>query len=104
MDGMLRKLFLGFIRLHILHHAGEAPIYGSEIKAELERHGYRLSYGTLYPVLHSLERDGYLESQTKIKGGKQRRYYTLTSKGEKLLVEAKVKLRELTEEVLGEGL
>ena len=57
---MLRDFFLGFIKIHVLHHAAQEPIYGVAMIAELARHGYDLSPGTLYPLLHSLEEQGYL--------------------------------------------
>ena len=47
-----RDLLSGFIRLHILHHAVEGELYGQWMIEELARHGYRLSPGTLYPLLH----------------------------------------------------
>ena len=56
-------VFGGFVRMHILHHAAEAPICGVDIIAELARHGYRLSPGTLYPVLHELEKTGCLKAR-----------------------------------------
>ena len=40
---MVRDFFLGFIKIHILHHAEHAPVYGVAIIAELRRHGYDLS-------------------------------------------------------------
>jgi hypothetical protein len=55
-----RDLLSGFIRLHILHHAAEGELYGQWMMEELARHGYRLSPGTLYPLLHGLEKRGYL--------------------------------------------
>ena len=55
-------IYSGLIRLHILHHASKEPIFGLGIIEELGRHGYRLSPGTLYPLLHGLEREGYLRS------------------------------------------
>ena len=61
---VLKDFFLGFIKIHILYHASREPIYGVEILEELERHGYRLSPGTLYPTLHRLEKEGYLESKS----------------------------------------
>ncbi len=60
---MLRDFFLGFIKIHILHHAAQEPIYGLAMIDELRRHGYDLSPGTLYPILHSLERAGYLSRE-----------------------------------------
>jgi PadR family transcriptional regulator PadR len=53
-----RDLYSGLIRLHILHHAAEEPIFGLGMLEELARHGYRISPGTLYPLLHGLEKKG----------------------------------------------
>ena len=52
----------GLIRLHVLHHAAEEPIFGLGMIEELARHGYRISPGSLYPLLHGLEKKGYLRS------------------------------------------
>lgn len=97
---MLRSLFLGFAKIHILHHASKEPIYGLWIIEELERHGYRLGPGTIYPTLHSMTRDGYLRCESKVVNGKVRKYYTITKKGSDVLNQAIGKLRELVEEVL----
>ena len=61
-------LLTGFIRLHILHHAAEQEIYGQWMIDELAHHGYRLSPGTLYPMLHAMERNGYLTSRVQREG------------------------------------
>jgi DNA-binding PadR family transcriptional regulator len=97
---MLRHFFLGFIKIHVLHHAAEKPIYGLWIIEELGRHGYQLSPGTLYPILHALEADGFLRSREQLVDGKIRKYYEITAKGRKTLVEAKKKIKELVEEVM----
>lgn len=55
-----RDLYSGLIRLRVLHHAAEEPIFGLDMAEELERHGYHISPGTLYPLLHGLESKGYL--------------------------------------------
>ena len=44
---------------HIIAHAAREPIFGFRIIEELARHGYKLNPGTLYPLLHGLERKGY---------------------------------------------
>ena len=93
---------MGFIKIHILHHASEEEIYGTAILEELRRHGYDLSPGTLYPTLHNLEVEGYLLKVERIVGGKVRKYYRITAKGLKILNEVKPKIRELVAEVLGE--
>ena len=96
---MFRDIFQGFIKLHILYHAAEAPVFGLELMEELARHGYRLSPGTLYPLLHSLEKDGYLTCEKKIIQGKVRKYYTATESGTRLLTEGKQKALELLHEI-----
>ncbi|HZU44654.1 MAG TPA: PadR family transcriptional regulator [Terriglobales bacterium] len=88
-------LYSGLIRLHILHHACEEPIFGLGMIEELARHGYRLSPGTLYPIMHSMEQNGLLRSRQQKANGKIRRVYSATAKGRKALRAAKQKLREL---------
>lgn len=97
---MLRDFFLGFVKVHVLHHARRGPIYGVWFLAELERHGYHLSPGTLYPLLHSLEAAGYLEREDRVVEGKVRKYYRITTLGESALSEARSKIRELVDEML----
>jgi len=97
---MMRNIFLGFIRIHILHHAYEGDIFGVEMMEELRRHGYLISSGTLYPILHSLEEDGYLTRRDEVVSGKVRKYYKITEKGIDALKDAKKKIQELTEEVM----
>jgi PadR family transcriptional regulator PadR len=99
---VLRDFFLGFVKIHILHHAAQEPVYGTALIAELRRHGYDLSPGTLYPVLHALEEAGYLVRANRIVGGKVRKYYTATQAGRDALSEARLKIRELVAEVLEE--
>jgi DNA-binding PadR family transcriptional regulator len=69
---------------------------------ELARHGYRLSAGTLYPILHGLQKRGYLKSHNEVVNGKVRKYYRATTSGKAALQEAKAKIAELVEEVLYE--
>ena len=90
-----KDLYAGLIRLHILHHAAEEPIFGLGIIEELGRHGYTLSAGTLYPILHGLESRGYLKSKPERLGKRFRRVYRVTPKGRRALEAAKVKVREL---------
>ncbi|MBI3972039.1 MAG: helix-turn-helix transcriptional regulator [Chloroflexi bacterium] len=97
---MLRDFFLGFIRIHVLHHACQEPVYGLQLIAELARHGYRLSPGTLYPVLHGLEKSGYLVREERVVDGKRRKYYRATPRGQEALAEAKARIAELVAEVL----
>ena len=97
-----REFFLGFIKIHILYHASREPIFGVEIAEELGRHGYSISPGTLYPTLHRLEKEGYLESSSRVVNGRVRRYYRATAEGKLVLEESKKKIRELVTEVMEE--
>jgi len=96
---MIRNIFLGFIRIHILYHASKKEIFGVEIMKELKRHGYSISPGTLYPILHSLENQKYLISRKEVVGGKVRKYYKITKKGSNVLDKSKIKIKELVNEV-----
>ncbi len=100
MRDIFRETFLGFIRVHLLHHAAQQRIFGTEMIEELGHHGYELSPGTLYPILHAMEGAGYLSSEQENVAGKMRRYYSITPQGRAVLEQLKQKVRELTREVL----
>ncbi len=97
-----REFFLGFIKIHILYHASKEPIFGVEIAEELARHGYSLSPGTRYPVLHRLEKEGLMESSSRVVNGRVRKYYQATAEGKLVLEQSKRKIRELVTEVIEE--
>ena len=99
---MLKDFFLGFVKIHVLYHASREPIFGVEISEELARHGYSVSPGTLYPMLHRLEREGYLQSSSKVVNGRMRKYYRATAEGKQVLEQSKRKIRELVTEVIEE--
>lgn len=88
-------LYGGLIRLHILYHASREPVFGLGIIEELGRHGYKLSAGTLYPMLHGMEEADYLRARSRVVDGKMRRNYVITAKGRGALSAAKTKVREL---------
>jgi PadR family transcriptional regulator PadR len=96
-----RDLYSGLIRLHVLHHAVKEPIFGLGMVEELARHGYRISPGTLYPLLHGLEKKGYLRSSTHRNGKSLRKVYRATPLGRNALLAAKSKVRELFSELIG---
>jgi DNA-binding PadR family transcriptional regulator len=94
-----RKLHSGLIRVHVLVHAAHEPIFGLAMMEELAHHGYRIGPGTLYPLLHGLERGGLLRSVLKNVGGRKRRVYKITFAGRKALDKARVKVDELHHEL-----
>lgn len=97
---LLRDVQLAFMRIHILHHAVQEPFYGLWMREELAQHGYDISVGTLYPMLHQLEEHGYLDSEQRLHDGRYRRYYRATEAGRVLLGEIRLKLKELVDEAL----
>jgi DNA-binding PadR family transcriptional regulator len=100
MNDIFRDIFLAFVRVHLLHHAAEGPIYGLEMIEELARHGYEIGPGTLYPIFHSLEAAGYLACERRAVDGKVRKYYRITEAGREVLHRLRPKIRELVGEVL----
>ena len=93
-------LYSGLIRLHVLHHAvHEPPVFGLGMMEELARHGYRISPGSLYPLLHGLEKKGYLRSSEHRDGRSIRRVYRATPQGRRALAAIKTKVRELFQEL-----
>jgi PadR family transcriptional regulator, regulatory protein PadR len=94
-----RELIGGFIRIHVLHHAAHKPVFGVWLIEELREHGYKVGPGTLYPILHGLEDVGYLKSKFIPHDGKRRRVYMISSAGRRALQSAKVKIKELYEEL-----
>jgi PadR family transcriptional regulator PadR len=99
-----KDLYGGLIRLHILHHASQEPIFGAGIAEELRRHGYDISPGTLYPMLHAMEEKGYLASRQELSTQRIRRLYEATPDGRQALAAAKVKVKELFGELFEDDL
>jgi PadR family transcriptional regulator, regulatory protein PadR len=97
---LMRDVLRGFMRVHILHHASEQPVFGLEMIEELRRHGYSISAGTLYPMLHGLEEAGALHLRQTLVAGKNRKYYKTTRSGDALVAELRLKVREFVDEVL----
>ncbi len=95
-----RDLYSGLIRLHVLHYAVQQPIFGLGMIEELSRHGYRISPGSLYPLLHGLEKKGYLRSREVRSGKSLRKVYQATPLGRKALAAAKEKVHELFRELM----
>ena len=97
-DPIVREFLLTFWKIHILHHAEEQGVYGHWMLEELHRHGYRLSPGTLYPLLARMARRGWLRS-SEPKGSKDPRVYRITPEGSEVLRRLRTSLAELQHEV-----
>ncbi|MEW6272021.1 MAG: helix-turn-helix transcriptional regulator [Thermodesulfobacteriota bacterium] len=100
MPPLIRDFRLGFWKIHILHHAAARDVWGLWLLEELAEHGYRLSPGTLYPVLASMERNGWLRRTSRDAGAHARRTLRITAKGRRLLEELRRDVAELHAEVV----
>lgn len=94
-----RELFYGLIRIHVLLHAAHEPIFGLAMMEELAHHGYRIGPGTLYPLLHGMERAGLLKSVSGGGRGRRPRLYRITAAGKRALEKAREKVDELHREL-----
>ena len=76
----------------------QQPMYGYQVIKELagRSEGYfRFKEGTLYPALHRLEKDGRVEGKWEmLPDGRQRKYYHITEKGQRVLVEKQSQWRD----------
>ena len=94
-----KKLYLGFLNLHILFHASIGPIYGTWMIEELNRHGYQVGASHVYPLLKEMTAADLIAMEAKNENGRIRKYYAITGKGRLLLDELKRKVEELSQEV-----
>jgi DNA-binding PadR family transcriptional regulator len=102
MSDIFRDTFLGFVRVHLLWHACRARIYGAEMIEELRHHGYDVSPGTIYPILHAMQKAGLLDTESEVEGGRVRKYYRATAEGGRVLLGLQERIREMSAEVLRE--
>jgi PadR family transcriptional regulator, regulatory protein PadR len=93
----LQQVGKGSTPLLILSTLAGEKMYGYQIMRELERRStgyFTMTAALLYPALHQLEKNGLLESEWQDNPGKRRRkYYTITSKGRKALVDSQAEWR-----------
>ncbi|MGV3665578.1 MAG: PadR family transcriptional regulator [Leptospira bouyouniensis] len=96
----INEFFSSFIKIHILHHCLKEEIYGVWMIEELKEHGYKISPGSIYPLLRNLEEKRLIRSRIEQMGKVKRKFYRITPKGKKELISAKIKLKELMGEIL----
>ena len=82
-----REFLKGSISLLLLNLLSRGEMYGYEILQEASRrsaNAFEFKEGTLYPALHQLEKKGLIQSEWRTaENGRERKYYSLTSKGTK---------------------
>jgi DNA-binding PadR family transcriptional regulator len=96
-EAITHDFLLGSIKILILHYADKEPIFGKEFHEKLQKHGYEVSYGIIYPFFHKFEQKGYLSCEDACVKGKIRKYYRITEAGKGALEKTKVKAKELVE-------
>ena len=87
-----KELIKGSTVTIILNALKKEPLYGYGMIKEIENKSngvFLFKEGTLYPILHELEKKDLIESFWNVENGRRRKYYKITSKGLKEL-----KLRE----------
>ena len=98
-----KNLLSGSTTLLVLSLLSTGDKYGYEMNAELDarsNHTFTLKEGTLYPILHGLEKEGAVKSYTKeADTGRTRKYYRITKKGLRALEEQKKEWVEFSEKV-----
>ena len=103
METINKNLMGGSTALMVMHLLSEKDMYGYEIVKELESRSenvFSLKEGTLYPVLHGLEKEGFAASYSQqAQSGKQRKYYTLTKKGISALEQKKAEWKRYSKSV-----
>ena len=96
-----RELMKGSIADLLLCLIAQQPMYGYQIIKELERRSegyFTFKEGTLYPVLHRLERAGLVESKwQELRSSRRRKYYYIATKGMHVLEEKREQWQDFLE-------
>ncbi|CAM4214923.1 helix-turn-helix transcriptional regulator [Paenibacillus macerans] len=104
-----KELLKGSTGMLILTLLDKQDLYGYQLIKELERMSegtFALKEGTLYPILHGMETERWLESYWEEAEGRKRKYYRITDSGRRQLQEKKREwqlFRGAVDRVLGEG-
>ncbi len=89
----------------ILSYLSEGKKHGYQIALGIEEKSdgyFKFNHGTLYPILHKLEKSGLIKGVWKQEGPKRKRkYYTLTAKGKKYAANQKTSWNEFMNQLNG---
>ncbi|SEN32661.1 DNA-binding transcriptional regulator, PadR family [Paenibacillus sophorae] len=106
---MNKELMKGSTATMLLMLLNGRPFYGYELIKELERQSegaFALKEGTLYPILHAMEAEDWVQAYWETVDGRKRKYYHITGKGSQILKEKKrewIIFRNAVDSVLGRG-
>jgi PadR family transcriptional regulator PadR len=100
---IVQRITRNLLDIQLLRLIRSRPMWGYMIKKEAEtRFNVTLRHGALYPLLNRLERESYLTSHKQFKGGRTRKVYTITEKGEQYteaydsILREQIKLQDIT--------
>jgi len=83
---LVQRMTRNLLDVHILRLIQTQPMWGYRIKKQVEAlFGVTLRHGALYPLLNSLEEESFLTSEKQKQGGRTRKVYTITKKGEQYI-------------------
>ena len=83
---LVQRITRNLLDVQILRLVRMQPMWGYMIKKQAEtRFDVKLRHGALYPLLNSLEKNSFLTREEQPKGGRTRKVYKITSKGEQYL-------------------
>jgi DNA-binding PadR family transcriptional regulator len=84
--GLVQRITKNLLDIQILRLIQTQPMWGYMIKKQAEtKFDVKLRHGALYPLLNNLEKDSFLTSEKQSKGGRIRKVYSITQKGEHYL-------------------
>jgi PadR family transcriptional regulator PadR len=97
---MMHSFWQGILKFFVLHQAAQSPVYGGKLKKQLQDWDYDISPGSLYPLLHALEKGLLLKSRVKIFKGRARKYYDITDEGRAVLAQMQGELADVLARML----
>jgi PadR family transcriptional regulator len=100
---MMHSFWQGILKFFVLHQAAQSPVYGGKLKKQLQDWDYDISPGSLYPLLHALEKALLLKSRVKIFKGRARKYYDITDQGRAVLAAVKGELAAVLVKMLSQA-
>lgn len=104
-----KELMKGSTVILILSLLDRKNMYGYEMAKEIEQRSggvFTLKEGTLYPILHTLEVERWVEAYWSEEGARKRKYYRITDEGRRQLGEKQTEwrlFRSTVDRVIGEG-
>ena len=85
-EELVQRIIRSFLDIHILRFIQTEPMWGYLIIKRMETlFGIKIRHGALYPLLNSLEANGFLRSKKQTQRGRVRKVYEITSKGIQLV-------------------